>query len=338
VVWNGKTISVGNLQARKIVLREEDYSPLSLCKTPRLAGPISDFQNTPFMIVIGTTSSDSLMNKVILQKAQMLTSDWKASQKYEPRVKKDVEVTEADMKHYSLFLLGGPEDNSISKLVFEKIPLQVKSSEILIDGRSFKAKDAVLNAIYPNPFNNERYVGIVAATSGAGFYFFDPRQRNLFEYDFCIADGKLPNFSAGAKNEKILVASGFFNHDWKIDDAFLKRGDDELRSKCAYTAVNNDLTTKIVSSAKPSIELLKSYAGMYQITNGPQVRVFLENDRLRAAQVPNPQSVELLAISDNEFYVKEMNLSVSFRKDEATNDHSMIVYQMGQEYTAKKVK
>jgi pimeloyl-ACP methyl ester carboxylesterase len=338
VVWNGKILSVNGAQAQKIVLREDDYKPLSLCKTPHLAGPISDFQDTPFMIVIGTLSKDSLMKKIIKQKADMITSDWKVAQKYEPRVKNDVDVTEADMKSYSLFLLGGPEENAVSKRVFENIPFQTKPGEILIDGRTFNAKDAVLNAIYPSPFNHERYVDIVASTSGPAFYFFDPRRGDLFEYDFYIADGKMPNFSAGAKNEKILVASGFFNQDWKIDDSFLNTGDEELRSKCAYTVVNSDLTTNIVSTAKPSAELLKSYAGTYQIPGGPQVRVFVENDKLRAAQVPNPQSVELLAISDKEFYVKEINLSVSFSKDEATNDYSMIVYQGGQEYTGKKVK
>jgi pimeloyl-ACP methyl ester carboxylesterase len=338
VVWNGKIVSVNGAQAKKIVLREDDYKPLSLCKTPHLAGPISDFQDTPFMIVIGTVSNDTLMKKIIKQKADVITNDWKAAQKYEPRVKNDVDVTEDDMKSYSLFLLGGPEENAVSKRVFKSIPLQTKPGEILIDGRSFNAKDAVLNAIYPSPFNHERYVDIVASTSGPSFYFFDPHRGDLFEYDFYIADGKIPNFSAGAKNEKILVASGFFNHDWKIDDAFLNKGDDELRSKCAYTVVNNDLTTNIVSTAKPSIELLKSYAGTYQIAGGPQVRVFVENERLRAAQVPNPQSVELLPISEKEFYVKEMNLSVSFSRDEATNDYNMIVYQMGQEYTSKKVK
>jgi pimeloyl-ACP methyl ester carboxylesterase len=338
VVWNGKIVTVNGAQAQKIVLREDDYKPLSLCKTPHLAGPISDFQNTPFMIVIGTLSNDSLMKKLIKQKADVITNDWKAAQKYELRVKNDVDVTDADMKSYSLFLLGGPEENAVSKRVFERIPVQMKLGEILIDGRSFNSKDAVLNAIYPSPFNHQRYVDIVASTSGPGLYFFDPHIRDLFEYDFYIADGKLPNFSAGAKNEKILVASGFFNHNWKIDDSFLNKGDDELRSKCAYTVVNNDLTTNIVSTAKPSIELLKSYAGTYQIAGGPQVKVFVENDKLRAAQAPNPQSVELLAISDKEFYVKEINLSVSFSKDEATNDYSMIVYQTGQKYTGKKVK
>jgi pimeloyl-ACP methyl ester carboxylesterase len=339
VVWNGKTISLANLQAKKIVLKEEDYKPPSLFKTPHLAGPLSDFQNTPFMIVVGTSSNDSLMKKMIGQKAEVLKSDWKAAQKYEPRVKNDVEVTEADMKNYSLFLLGGPEDNVVSKRVFDKTPFQVKSDEILLDGRSLKARDAVLYAIYPSPFNHERYLGLVASTSWSGFYFFDSRQGEPLNYDFWITDGKLPNFSAGAKNEKILVATGFFNHDWKIDDALLKKGDDALRSKCAYTVVNNDLTTTIVSSAQPTLEFMKAVVGFYQIENGPRIKVFLDKDTLKAAQGPDYRfSAKLLATSENEFRVKEANLSVSFGKDEKQKEYAMTVYQNGQEYTAKKVE
>jgi hypothetical protein len=336
VAWNGKIIPVNGAQAQKIVLREDDYKPLSLCKNPDLAGPISDFQNTPFMIVIGTISNDSLMKKIIKQKADVITGDWKTAQKYEPRVKNDVDVTDADMKSFSLFLLGGPEENAVSKRVFDRIPVQMKPGEILIDGRSFNAKDAVLNAIYLNPFNQERYVDIVASTSGPGFFFFDPRKRDLFEYDFCITDGKIPCFSVGAKNEKIFVASGFFNHDWKIEDALLNRGDEELRAKCAQAVINNDLTMTVVSNVKPSPELLKSCVGTYQIENGPQVRIYLEDGTLKAAQ--GQFSAGMVATGENEFYVKEANASISFVKDEATNDYIMIVYQNGGEFKSKKVK
>jgi hypothetical protein len=251
-------------------------------------------------------------------------------------VKNDVDVTDADMKNYSLFLLGGPQDNAISKRVFEKIPLKMKQSEILIAGMSFTAKDAVLNAIYPSPFNNERYVGIVAATSGAGFYFFDPQKRDLFEYDFTIADGKIPNYSAGAKNEKILVASGFFNHDWKAYEAFLNKGNEELRAKCAQFVINNDLTMRVVSKAKPSPELLKSCVGTYQVENGPQVRIYLDGDTLKAAQ--GQFSAGLVATGENEFFLKEVNGSIAFVKEGATSDYSIIVYQSGGEFKGKKVK
>jgi hypothetical protein len=339
IFWNGKSTAVNNLKSDRIDLKDEEYRPLSIKKTPHIAGPISDFQNTPFLVVLGTISNDSVMNKVIRQKAETIVNGWRGFQKYEPRVKNDVDVTEADMKKYSLFLLGGPEDNKVSKLVFEKIPFQIKSKEIIVDGKSFNASNAVLDAIYPNPYNNERYLNIIAATSGSGLSFFDPNQRNLFQYDYYIADGKIPNLSAGAKDEKIMIASGFFSENWKMDDAFINEGDEELRSKCAYTVVNNDLTTSIVSVVKPSVELMKSCVGTYQINGGPLLKVFLADNILKVAQGPNDQfSAEMHATSDSEFYIKEANVFLSFKKDEKTNDYIMSGSQNGYEFTSQKVK
>jgi hypothetical protein len=69
------------------------------------------------------------------------------------------------------------------------------------------------------------------------------------------------------------------------------------------------------------------------------VKVFLDNDVLKAAQMPNEQySLRLAPTSDSEFYVKEINLSLGFEKDAATNDYVMVVYQSGQQFTSKKVK
>ncbi len=338
VVWNGKIIPVENNPSGKIVLSTEGTGFAAVSKNPRLAGPIADYQNTPYLIVAGTISKDSVMRKLISMKAEMMMNDWKSVQKYEPRFKKDIDVTESDMRDYTLYLLGGPEDNEITAGITGKIPIDITSDQIIVAGKSFKAGNAVVNAIFPNPFNAERYVVIAAANSGTGFYFFDPRNGELNQYDFYISDGKIPNYSSGAKNEKILVASGFFDNNWKLNDAYYQKGRDELRSKCAYMELNNDLSAKIVSSESPSEELLKAYGGVYQLENGPQIKVALENGKLIASQPPSPQSFELTAVSGNEFYIPPINVTLAFNKDENTGQYSMTVYQTGGEFALKKIK
>jgi hypothetical protein len=149
-------------------------------------------------------------------------------------------------------------------------------------------------------------------------------------------DGILPNISAGASMDKIIVASGFFDANWKIDKAFLNEGDKELRAKCATIVVNSDMSTKVVSTAQPSVALLNSYVGMYQIEGGPLLKVYLDNNTLRIAQ--GDQSFEMVAVSDNEFYVTVVNASLSFKKDPATIDYNMTVHQGGREYPTKKMK
>jgi hypothetical protein len=335
VIWNVNDIRDTRVVDGRITLRDRSYKPASLHKTPRLAGMISDFTTTPFAVVTGTISKDSLIIKAINAKAQQFMSYWKNWQKYEPRSMKDVDVTEADMKKYSLYLFGGPADNKVSKELFERIPFEVADSTITIDGRLFKAKDAVLNAIYPNPYNDERYVDIVAATSGAGYCFYDASNEELSGFDYYITDGKIPVYSIGAVGEKIRIATGFFDCNWKINDAFLNTGDEELRSQCASTVVNSDLSTRIVGKAKPSVELMKSYEGAYQLKGGPELKVRLENDSLKVAQ--GSFSAPLLATSESEFYVKEVNASLSFRKNATTNEYEMVVYQNGMEIAGTKV-
>ncbi len=330
VIWNGKSYSEKNPRA-VMILNEDRGKPSAVCKTPALSGPLVDFQNTPFLIVVGTHSKDSVMNKVMQRQVATIVGDWKGQQKFEPRVKKDVDVTDADMKSYSLYLLGGPSENSIAKLVFEQIPFAVTSEQITVGGKSFKARNAVLNAVYPSPFNKDRYVNIVASTSAAGLFLFDSRRGDQRQYDFVISDGKIPVFSRGAKDENILVASGFFNGDWKLDPSSLRTGDDTLRSTCPSLVVNPDLSTSIVGIAKPSVELLKTYVGMYKAENGPLVKVFVENNVLKAAQMPNEQlSVELTPTTESEFYVSQFGFAVAFEKDTAAKNTVMFVYQGGQ--------
>jgi len=336
VIWNVNDIRDTKIINGKITLRDKGYKLGSLYKTPKIAGKISDLTTTPFVVVIGTISKDSLMTKAINSKAQQFIDYWKNWQKYEPRVMKDVDVTEADMKNYSLYLLGGPSENKVSKQIFEKVPFHVTDSTITIDGRLFKAKDAVLNAIYPNPYNTERYVNIIAATSGTGFCFFDPLNDELSAYDYFITDGKVPIYSIGAVSEKIRIATGFFDCNWKINDALLNTGDENLRSKCAYTSVKGDLSTQIISLIKPSIELMKSYEGTYQLKGGPELKIFLENDILKLGQ--GSFIAQLIPTSDNEFYLKEANASISFIKNTTTDDYEMIVYQNGMELRGDKVK
>ena len=339
VVWNGKILPFNNVQNQKIVLREEEYSPAPIIKTPKIAGPIIDFQNTPYLIVLGTTSQSPQMMKNIQQKAGVMISDWKSAQKFEPRVKNDVEVTEADLKAYSILLFGGPEDNSITKRIFEKIPFQVNKNEISVDGKVFKAQDAVLTAIYPNPYNNERYVGLVVATSSIGMNFFDSHRRDPFQFDYAIVDSRIPLHTIGATNDKILIASGFFNYNWKIDDALLVTGDEKLRAQCAYFVMKNDSIMDIISNSTPAIETLKKYIGTYQVDNGPQLIVFFDNDILKIAQVSNRDfSLPLLAVSNNEFYLKELDISVSFKQDRTTQNYFLVIHEGGQENSSKKIQ
>lgn len=336
VVWNGRKKAFESLTAQRIVLRDEDYKPLSMPKTRKIAGPVADYLNTPYLIVVGTTSADPALKALIAGKAGAMVDAWKRTQKFEPRVKNDVDVTEAEMKTYSLYLLGGAPENKVSKLVLGRIPIQVNADEILIDGKSIRAKDAALNAVYPSPFNNERYVVLAAGTSAAGLALFDPLRNDFAQYDYTITDGILPHYSVGASDEKIMIGSGFFDCNWRVDDAFLTRGDGALRAKCAFKVIGLDGSMKVVGGAVPSVETMKAHVGFYQVqSGGPRLRIYLDHDTLKVAQGPQFSAI-MHPVSDSEYYVQEVQASLAFGKDEKTNDYEMSIHLSGQHYSARR--
>ena len=67
-----------------------------------------------------------------------------------------------------------------------------------------------------------------------------------------------------------------------------------------------------------------------------KLKIFLETEYV-IRQVQETFSTQLLAISYSEFYVKEVNASVSFRKSKTTNDNEMVIYQNGMGLVGNKV-
>jgi predicted esterase len=134
IIWNGEVQQV-RMAGGKAKVLAKGYHPAALTKKTHIAGPIADITTTPYAVVIGTISDDSLMVKLCRQKAQEFMDDWKGWQKYEPRVFKDTELTEADMRKYSLILFGGANANLVAKELGDKIPLQISTHAISIAGR-----------------------------------------------------------------------------------------------------------------------------------------------------------------------------------------------------------
>jgi predicted esterase len=333
VIWNVNDIRETRVINGKIILRDKGYNPLPLHKNPKIAGMISDIQTTPFAVIIGTIAKDSLMAKLINIKAQEFINYWKNWQKYEPRVFKDTELTEADMKKYSLILYGSAEDNLISKKLSDKIPLKVSSEEIEISGKKFPAKDACIKMIYPNPLNAERYVLVIGATSGSGMFFSDNIPS---DDDFVIQDGSIPNSYLGRTKSKISIAHGFFDYNWQINDKLLEVGDKELRKASAIHKVLPDLTTEVVNIPAIDSVICKTFAGKYEMKN-QILNVIFENNKL-FVKTPDGMKIQLLPFSETGYFIEPTDLQVIFnRKTDGVVD-KMIIHQGGQDIDSKKIE
>ena len=216
VIWNDEDIRTVAMTDGQVTLLAKGYVPPALGKGPGMEGPISDFYQTPFAIVQGTIARDPDMRYACQLAAQEAIKRWTDDQHWKPRVILDTEVTAEDVKKYSLLLIGGPAENLAAKRLGERLPLKVSASGFVIVGQVFPARDAVLQMIYPNPLNRERYIAILAATSTAGMKYRSALSGNVdaSSVDFCVVDGHSTPWLAG----------GYFDKSWQIDERYVERG------------------------------------------------------------------------------------------------------------------
>ena len=333
VIWNVNDIIETRVANGKILVRDNNYHPSLVYKTPKIGGNITEIITSPFAVVIGTISKDSLMIKMINRKSQEFITYWKNWQKYNPRTYKDIELSDAEMSKYSLILFGDAEANLITKKLSHNIPLKISSQEIEITGKTFAAKDACVQMIYPHPNNPERHILVIGATSGEGMFFCN---QSTLNYDFIIQDGVIPN-KPGLTKEKFNIASGIFDYNWQIKNEFLNTGDPALRNNCPIRRVLPDLTTKIDNLPVIDSHIFESYKGKYEIQPGVNIDVYTDSDKLMV-KTPDGARIQLLPLSDSDYFIEVADIQVTFGKIENGKVDKLTVHQNGRDSEAKKIE
>ncbi|MHB9025618.1 MAG: NPCBM/NEW2 domain-containing protein [Armatimonadota bacterium] len=237
ISWNGVDFRVVAYDPNGMVLRARGFAPEpnALCKRPGVEGPIGDVYQTPFLIVVGTASPDPLMRAMCARAAQRLVTGWEERYRCPPRCRFDIEMSPDDYAGYSLVLIGGPQENLVTRELADRLPLVISKEGFEIDGRKVAAADAAVQMVYPNPANPDRYVLVMAATSPAGMYYADYAAHDL---DFCIVDarGADPRLTSGSFDVpgevrlQHFLFGGYFDNAWRFKEAFTETGDAALRA------------------------------------------------------------------------------------------------------------
>jgi dienelactone hydrolase len=240
VVWNGeeRTAALSPDGSLSLAAAGVDLQPGG--KSRALEGHLTYFFGTPFAIVVGTAARDPEMARLIRDKAEALAVLWERWQHVRPRVLRDDEVTPEHERRYSLLLVGGADANRVSARIAGRVPLAVGPDAVTIDGRRFAASDAVAQVLYPSPFQPERYVLVVAATSTAGMRAWEPAgfwvQENGYPtlpWDFTVQDGRRVALEPGLGPERGWIAAGIFDRHWRRDDRWVSTGDEALRARAS---------------------------------------------------------------------------------------------------------
>ncbi|MGB2823268.1 MAG: prolyl oligopeptidase family serine peptidase, partial [Phycisphaerae bacterium] len=105
VIWNGRDVgSYAFFPGGAVTVRAAGYDPAPgmFHKTPQIAGPIDDATTTPFAIVEGTASEDPAMRRFCRFRAEAARDEWRRWQKVTPRYFLDTEITDEQVRTYSL--------------------------------------------------------------------------------------------------------------------------------------------------------------------------------------------------------------------------------------------
>lgn len=335
VLWNGREQTL-TIPASGEATLTAGFRPGETDKRPGLEGGLSAFIATPFAIVYGGASEDPEMRRLCREKAEMFAALWARWQHVQPRLVADRDLTDADARRYSLLLIGGADANLVSRRLGARLPLNVSRDSVTIDRHRFAASDAVVQMIYPSPLAPQRYVVVVAATSAAGMYFWNPagfwNQTFGFPtlaFDWTIEDGRRVSLAPGLSPHRGWIASGVFDSRWRVDDRWIFAGDAGLR---ASSPLRHAPTPDVTAGAP-----LADYAGRYQLAPGLVASVVQEQDGLSLA-VPGAPAERLVAEGGDAFGARSSSASIRFERADDGAIGAIVINTGGQETTAARLR
>ena len=225
VAIDGIPIVIKPKQQNYLVKQKDDSWKLAdavtpFRKRPGVSGPIDDAFIDPFLVVLPSgQSSNPKVEKWMRDELDYLRSRWRSLFRGKLREKLDSEVTDEDKQRFHLVLWGTQESNSLvrealqNQEVRRRLNCNWNASTLDFDGRQHNSANHVLQMIYPNPENPERYVVL---NSGPTFRPAHDRTNSLQNPklpDWVVLSLETPpNAEAAGK----VKACGFFNDSWKF--------------------------------------------------------------------------------------------------------------------------
>jgi len=187
------------------------------------------YRGEPLRIVYGTMSEDDAREEAIKEMAEVASRCLMPGSTMEfgqiPTLA-DTAVGDEDLERCNLFLIGGPNDNSVTADIMRRIPVRESNSNlhvfdmdpIPLDGRGY-------SFVHPSPQYPQRLV-FVYASSSAGFYDFPasgrlldiaPERQRIFdlaENDPSIPDVMVESVNSDAPGRVIRALR--FSHGWTL--------------------------------------------------------------------------------------------------------------------------
>jgi pimeloyl-ACP methyl ester carboxylesterase len=183
-------------------------------KRPGLQGPIDDAFTDRFIMVAPTgQAANEPVGKWSEREMQHAIEHWRRQFRGEAIVKKDVEVTDADMASSNLILWGDPSSNKLLSRIGNKLPIPWNGKQLQVGNEQFDPARHVLAMIFPNPENPKRYVVL-----NSGFTFREYDYLNNARQAPKLPDWTVIDVTVAPTSQRPggIASAGFFDESWRV--------------------------------------------------------------------------------------------------------------------------
>lgn len=185
-----------------------------LAKVNGLQGPIDDAFMDSFVFVQPTGKAmNDKVGKWVEGELQHAITHWRQQFRGDARLKKDAEITDADIAQHNLVLWGDPQSNTVLAKIADKLPIQWTKDGVRVGTRLYAANENVPVLIYPNPLNPKHYVVINSSFTYREYDYLNNARQVPKLPDWAVVDITKPVTSKAPGG---IVDAGFFGEKWEL--------------------------------------------------------------------------------------------------------------------------
>jgi predicted peptidase len=186
----------------------------TLRKRHGLQGPIDDAFMGRFLMVAPTGKPlNEKVGKWATNEMGHAVEHWRRQFRGIARMKKDAEVSDADIAESNLVLWGDPSSNTVLAHLAGKLPITWDAKGVHAGRKTFDAGHHVPVLIYPNPLNPKKYVVINSGFTFREYDYLNNARQVPKLPDYAILD---VNVGPTSRSPGGVVMAGFFNERWEM--------------------------------------------------------------------------------------------------------------------------
>jgi hypothetical protein len=185
-----------------------------LRKRHGLQGPIDDAFMDSFLMVQPTgTPMNGKVGKWASAEMTHARDHWRQQFRGEARVKKDSDITDADIASHNLVLWGDPASNQLLARIADKLPIRWNAKGVHVGAKTYAADHHVPVLIHPNPLNPNKYVVLNSGFTFREYDYLNNARQVPKLPDYAIVDVNSPVTS---RLPGAIVDVGFFTERWTL--------------------------------------------------------------------------------------------------------------------------